>query len=49
MFHEHPNGRMIEIKSHDVNFTENDFLSIIEIKKTYLYELEEVYVHTKAS
>jgi len=40
MYGEHPNGGMIEIESCNVDFLEDEFPSIGEIKKDFkLYEL----------
>ena len=42
MYGEHPNGGMIEIESRNVDFFEDAFLSIGEIKKDLeLYELQQ--------
>lgn len=42
MYGEHPDGGMTEIESRDVDFLEEDFPSIGEVKKDLkLYELEE--------
>jgi len=42
MYEEHPNGDMTEIESHNVDFLEDEFPSISEIKKDLeLYELQQ--------
>lgn len=41
MFSEHPNGGTIEIESKQVNFTENEFRSIGDMKQ----DLEEAAEH----
>ena len=42
MYDEHPNERLTEIKSCNIDFIENDFLSIGEVKKSLeLYELQK--------
>jgi len=41
VYREYHNGGMIEIDSHNINFLEDDFLAIREIKKyAKLYELQ---------
>ena len=42
IYREHQNGGMTQINSHDVNFCEDDFLSVGEIKKDLeVYELQQ--------
>ena len=42
MYWEHPNGGMTEIESRNVDFLEDEFLSIGEIKKDLeLYEIQQ--------
>ena len=42
MYREHPNGGMTKIKSHNVEFLEDEFSNIGEIKKDLeLYELQQ--------
>jgi len=42
MYEEHPNGGMTEIKSRNVDFLEDEFPSVGEIKKDLkLYELQQ--------
>ena len=42
MYGEHPEGGMVEIDSRDVNFLENEFPNVGELKENFeLYELEE--------
>ena len=41
MYREHPNGGVTEIESHNVDFLEDEFPSVGEIKKDLeLYELQ---------
>ena len=42
MYGEHPEGGMVEIDSRDVNFMENEFPNVGELKQNLeLYELQE--------
>ena len=50
MYGEHPDGGMTEIESRNVDFLENDFPSIGEVKKDLeLYELGEPLGDTSPS